>query len=69
VAGLPVTVTIYVEKGKVFVPVQHKSPLLGSKLHYSATLSKPSASVCRAVASYAGNVATAASSARLTFAC
>lgn len=69
VAGLLVTVTIYAEKGKVFVAVQHKSPALGSKLHYSASLSKPSAAVCRAVVSYPGNAATTRSSARLTFAC
>jgi hypothetical protein len=69
VAGLPVTVTIYAEKGKKFVAVQHKKPGLTGNLHYSAALSKPKAAVCRAVAGYAGNAATAGSSARLTFAC
>jgi hypothetical protein len=66
VSGLPVTVTIYVEKGKKFVAVQHKTPGLTGKLHYSASLTTPKGAICRAVA---GNAATAASSARLTFAC
>ena len=68
-SGLLVTVTLSVEKGKKFVSVQHKAPALNSKLHYSASLSKPKASVCRATVSYKGNAATAGSSAHLTFAC
>jgi hypothetical protein len=69
VAGLPMIVTIYAEKGKKFVAVQHKEPALTGSLHYSATLTEPKGSVCRAIAGYTGNAATGGSSARITFAC
>ncbi len=69
VAGLSVSVTLFVKKGSTFSPVQHKEATLGATLHYATSLSRPNAATCRLKAVYGGNAATASSTAQVTFAC
>jgi hypothetical protein len=69
VDGLAVSITLEVKHGSTYHPVQHKDAALTKTAHYSAGMSRPTAARCRAAAVYAGDAATAASRASLTFAC